>query len=130
MSDWGFDFIRIPMAYPSYLDIDHTKNITPEEVYKIKESAVEKVDRVVSLAHKYNIHVSLNLHRAPGYCVNAGFYEPYNLWIDQEALAGVLPKPVEKLGPRMRDMGGDTIENRLQQRQRHRRQQHAGGIFQ
>lgn len=86
MRDWGFDFIRIPMAYPSYLDIDHSKKITPEEVYKIKESAVEKVDRVVSLANKHGLHVSLNLHRAPGYCVNAGFYEPYNLWIDQAAL--------------------------------------------
>src|SRR5690606_12177245 len=86
MSDWGFDFIRMPMAYPSYLDIDHTRKITPEEVYKIKDSAVEKVDRVVSLGHKYNMHVSLNLHRAPGYCINAGFHEPYNLWKDQEAL--------------------------------------------
>jgi endoglucanase len=28
----------------------------------------------------------LNLHRAPGYCVNAGFNEPYNLWKDDEAL--------------------------------------------
>ncbi len=31
------------------------------------------------------MHVSLNLHRAPGFCVNAGFNEPYNLWLDQEA---------------------------------------------
>ena len=31
MRDWGFDFVRIPMAYPWYLDIDRTKNITPEE---------------------------------------------------------------------------------------------------
>src|SRR5690606_3621685 len=28
----------------------------------------------------------LNLHRAPGFCINAGFVEPYNLWKDQEAL--------------------------------------------
>lgn len=86
MADWGFDFVRIPMAYPYYLNIDHSKNITPEEVYKIDERAVDKIDSLVSMAHKYNMHVSLNLHRAPGYCVNAGFYEPYNLWRDQEAL--------------------------------------------
>lgn len=30
MRDWGFDFVRIPMAYPYYLDIDHSKNIVPE----------------------------------------------------------------------------------------------------
>src|SRR5258706_15097933 len=26
MQDWGFNFVRIPMAYPSYLDIDRSKN--------------------------------------------------------------------------------------------------------
>jgi endoglucanase len=46
---------------------------------------VEEVDQLVQLAHKYKLHVSLNLHRAPGYCVNAGFHEPYNLWLDAEA---------------------------------------------
>jgi len=86
MQDWGFDFVRIPMAYPSYLNIDRSKNITPEDVYKIDPKAVDKIDELVSAAHKYNLHVSLNLHRAPGYCVNAGFHEPYNLWKDQEAL--------------------------------------------
>src|ERR1700742_2945225 len=37
------------------------------------------------MANKYIMHVSLNLHRAPGYCINAGFYEPFNLWTDQQA---------------------------------------------
>jgi len=86
MRDWGFNFVRIPMAYPYYLDIDRTKNITPDDVYKLNGKSVEEVDRVVNLAQKYHIHVSLNLHRAPGFCVNAGFYEPYNLWFDQPAL--------------------------------------------
>jgi endoglucanase len=86
MADWGFDFVRIPMAYPTYLKIDRTKNITPEEVYNIDEQRVETIDKLVALAHKYKLHVSLNLHRAPGYCINAGFYEPYNLWRDEEAL--------------------------------------------
>lgn len=85
MRDWGFDFVRIPMAYPYYLDIDRSRNITKEEVYKIDNAAVDRIDKLVSMAHQYGMHVSLNLHRAPGYCVNAGFYEPYNLWKDQEA---------------------------------------------
>jgi aryl-phospho-beta-D-glucosidase BglC (GH1 family) len=85
MRDWGFDFVRIPMAYPWYLNIDRTRNITPEETYKIDEKQVEKIEQLVSLAHKYQMHVSLNLHRAPGYCVNAGFHEPFNLWRDQAA---------------------------------------------
>jgi endoglucanase len=86
MSDWGFDFVRIPMAYPAYVKFDRSRNITPDEVYQIDEKAVEKIDQLVNLAHKYNIHVSLNLHRAPGYCINAGFHEPFNLWTDEKAL--------------------------------------------
>lgn len=86
MHDWGFDFIRVPMAYPNYLDIDRSRNITPDEVYKINDAAVEQIDALVAMAHKYKMHVSLNLHRAPGYCINAGFHEPYNLWLDQPAL--------------------------------------------
>lgn len=85
MRDWGFDFVRIPMAYPSYLDIDRSRDITQEEVYSISEEAVERVDKLVYMGHKYGMHVSINLHRAPGYCINAGFHEPYNLWKDPEA---------------------------------------------
>jgi len=86
MRDWGFDFVRIPMAYPSYLKFDRSRNILPEEVYHIDNEAVDKIDSLVDLAHKHKLHVSLNLHRAPGYCINAGFHEPYNLWKDQAAL--------------------------------------------
>jgi endoglucanase len=86
MQDWGFDFVRIPIAYPSYLKFDRSRNILPDEVYQIDDESVDKIDSVVQLAHKYKMHVSLNLHRAPGYCINAGFHEPYNLWKDQAAL--------------------------------------------
>lgn len=85
MADWGFDFIRIPMAYPAYLDIDRSRDIGPDDVYNISEKALEKVDRLVFMAHRHNLHVSLNLHRAPGYCINAGFHEPFNLWKDKAA---------------------------------------------
>src|SRR5579871_4394191 len=85
MQDWGFDFVRIPIAYPCYLDFDRTKNIGPDDVYKIDEKAVSHIENLVMMAHKHNLHVSLNLHRAPGYCINAGFYEPFNLWKDEDA---------------------------------------------
>ncbi len=86
MQDWGFDFVRIPMAYPYYLKFDRSRNITPEEVYQIDTRATDKIEQLVALAHRYNLYVSLNLHRAPGYCINAGFHEPYNLWKDAAAL--------------------------------------------
>jgi endoglucanase len=85
MTDWGFDFVRIPMAYPRYLSFDRTKDITVEEVYKYNPKVLEEVDQLIFMANKYNLHVSLNLHRGPGYCINAGFHEPFNLWKDKEA---------------------------------------------
>lgn len=85
VQDWGFDYIRIPMAYPSYIKFDRSRNILPEETRNIDTEMTDKIENLVHLAHKYGQHVSLNLHRAPGYCINAGFVEPYNLWKDQQA---------------------------------------------
>jgi len=87
MADWGFDFVRIPMAYPSYLKYDPAsgKDITPEETIIFREEAIEAIEQIVYTANKYHLHVSLNLHRAPGFCINAGFHEPFNLWKDEDA---------------------------------------------
>ncbi len=86
MQDWGFDFVRIPMAYPVYLKFDRSGNIRTDEIRNMDEAAVERIEKLVETAQKYGHHVSLNLHRAPGYCINAGFHEPYNLWTDAQAL--------------------------------------------
>jgi aryl-phospho-beta-D-glucosidase BglC (GH1 family) len=74
------------MAYPRYINYDPTKNVTPADVLNINEKEVDKIQELVFQAQEAGLHVSINLHRAPGYCVNAGFNEPYNLWTDQEAL--------------------------------------------
>jgi endoglucanase len=83
--DWGFDFIRLPIAYPRYLDFDRSKDITPPDVYEISEPEVEKIEAFTRKAQEHGLHVCLNLHRAPGYCINAGFREPYDLWKSKEA---------------------------------------------
>jgi endoglucanase len=85
MSDWGFDFVRIPMAYPRYLNFDRSKDISKDEVCNFDPEILGEVDQLIYAANKYNLHVSLNLHRGPGYCINAGFHEPFNLWKDKEA---------------------------------------------
>jgi endoglucanase len=86
MRDWGFDFVRIPIAYPFYLKFDRSRDITPAEITQYDPAKLEQIDRLVDLAQQAGMHVSLNLHRAPGYCINAGFHEPFNLWKDQAAL--------------------------------------------
>lgn len=85
MSDWGFDFVRLPMAYPRYLSFDRSKDITNDDMYRFDSQVIDEIDNLVALANKHGLHVSLNLHRAPGYCINAGFKEPFNLWKDKEA---------------------------------------------
>lgn len=87
MADWGFDFVRFPMSYPCYLEYDATQGvpIRPEETTAFREEALESVEQIISLANSFGLHVSLNLHRAPGFCINAGFREPFNLWKDEEA---------------------------------------------
>lgn len=83
--DWGFDFIRLPMAYPRYVEFDRSRRITPEETCKFNEKEVGSIEAFVRKAQALGLHVSINLHRAPGYCINAGFYEPFDLWKHEEA---------------------------------------------
>lgn len=90
MADWGFDFVRVPMAYPYYVDFDRSRPILPEEVVRINVERVHEILDLVEAANRQGLHVSLNLHRAPGFCVNAGFEEPYNLWQDAEAMEAFL----------------------------------------
>lgn len=85
--DWGFDFARLPMDYWLWIDSDwpRTRKLAVDDVYKIKESTLEQVDRTVELGDKFGIHVSLNFHRAPGYCINDPEREPFVLWTDKRA---------------------------------------------
>jgi endoglucanase len=81
MSEWGFDFVRIPMSY-LYFIADASR-------YKLLESRLAQVDRVVELGKKYGVHVSLSFHRGPGYCITSYPFdqpEPGNLWKDKEPL--------------------------------------------
>jgi aryl-phospho-beta-D-glucosidase BglC (GH1 family) len=87
MRDWGFNFVRIPMDYWFWIDSDWrtTRKLTPEDTMKIRESAFDPVDRLVDLSLKYGLHISLNLHRAPGFCINNPEREPFVLWSDVRA---------------------------------------------
>jgi aryl-phospho-beta-D-glucosidase BglC (GH1 family) len=87
MRDWGFNFVRVPLDYWFWIDSDcrQTKTIRKEDVLKIRESALERVDAIVENGRKYGLHVNLNMHRAPGYCINGAEREPFVLWSDRDA---------------------------------------------
>jgi endoglucanase len=79
MQDWGFDFARLPMSYLCWTDPD------PAEWRKLKEPELKHIDQAIHDGNRHGVHVNLNLHRAPGYCVNPP-KEPLDLWKDSQAL--------------------------------------------
>jgi endoglucanase len=77
ISDWGFDFARLPMSYLCWTD--------PRDWRKLQEAELVHVDQAIEFGRKHGVHVNLNFHRAPGYCVNPP-KEPKDLWSDSDAL--------------------------------------------
>jgi len=72
-----FDFVRIPTDYNFWTtDFDY---FTPDT------SVFDYLDRYLDECRARNIHMSLNLHRAPGYCISRNDLEKHNLWVDQVA---------------------------------------------
>lgn len=71
--DFGFDFIRLPLDYRYWTDPDGT----------FRELPLSRLDRAIDLAMRCNLHLSLSLHRAPGYCVNPPC-EANSLWSHSE----------------------------------------------
>ncbi|HHU81851.1 MAG TPA: cellulase family glycosylhydrolase [Firmicutes bacterium] len=72
----GFNFVRLPMDYRVW--------IVGGDLRRFDEKVLNEIDQAVAWGEKYNIHVQLNFHRAPGYCVNAP-REALNLWTDAKA---------------------------------------------
>ena len=77
IAELGFDFVRLPMSYLCWTD--------SEDWLKLREEELKHIDDVVEMGRKHGVHVNLNFHRAPGYCVNPPA-EPLDLWTDEKAL--------------------------------------------
>lgn len=77
LTRWGFDFARIPMSYHCWSK--------PDDWLTIDEKVIEEIDQVVEFGRRYGVHINLNLHRAPGFCINQP-YEAKDLWTDESAL--------------------------------------------
>ncbi|MCC7495125.1 MAG: cellulase family glycosylhydrolase [Fimbriimonadaceae bacterium] len=82
--DWGFNFVRLPMDYWLWVEGDwrQTKKMRPENVGRLSEAGLARVDQTVERCRAYGLHLNLNFHRAPGYCINErdSGREPYSLW--------------------------------------------------
>ena len=85
--DWGFDYIRLPFSYWMFVEGDwrETGKMNPDHIRRIDEKAMAKLDKAVDMCAKHGLHVTVNMHRAPGYCINGWDREPFNLFKDSEA---------------------------------------------
>lgn len=77
MAEWGFDFVRLPVDYRVW--------VVDDDLHTMDEGKLAILDRAIRLGEKYGLHVDLNFHNAPGYCINSQ-PQPFNLWQDAEAL--------------------------------------------
>jgi endoglucanase len=77
LAKYGFDFVRLPLDYRFW-----TRDFRYIEV---DEGVLRLIDEYVEACRSRGIHVSINLHRAPGYCINRNDLERHNLWLDAEA---------------------------------------------
>jgi len=79
--EWGFNFARLPMSYLYFLGGRGRSDWS--------EKQLAMIDPAVEYADKYGVHLSLNLHRAPGFCVTSYPFdhpEPDNLFKDEAPL--------------------------------------------
>jgi aryl-phospho-beta-D-glucosidase BglC (GH1 family) len=73
----GFNFIRVPTDYRFW-----TKDF---DYFNPNEKTFEKIDSYLAACRERGLHMSLNLHRTPGYCINNIEIERHNLWKDKQA---------------------------------------------
>lgn len=84
IAGWGFNFARLPMSYRWWA--------SAEDPFDIREQDLARVDEAVENAARCGLHLSLNLHHAPGFCINQGLRdeslggEKFDLWKDEVAL--------------------------------------------
>ena len=77
IAQFGFNFVRLPLSYLCWTD--------PNDVLKIREPELKSIDQAIKFGQQYGVHVNINFHRAPGYCVNPP-KESLDLWHDARAL--------------------------------------------
>ena len=80
MAEVGLDFVRLPTDYNFWTrDFDY---LHPDE------TVFEQIDGYLDACRQRDLHMCLNLHRAPGYCINRNDLERDNLWLDPVAQDG------------------------------------------
>jgi len=82
LADMGLDFVRVPLDYRFWTtNFDYTH---PDE------KVISVIDQYLAACRERKLHMCLNLHRAPGYCINGLHLERDRLWRDAVAQEGFI----------------------------------------
>ncbi|UVR24227.1 glycoside hydrolase family 5 protein [Parabacteroides distasonis] len=77
IAELGFNFVRLPLSYWCWS--------SENDWFSVDEEILKEIDCAVDYAKQYGLHVNLNFHRVPGYCINNP--DPRsNLFEDEEPL--------------------------------------------
>ena len=74
LAEHGFNFVRVTTDYRFWT--------TGHDYFHPDEQVLACIDRYLAACRARKLHLSLNQHRAPGYCINANHLEKHNLWLD------------------------------------------------
>src|SRR3954451_2611784 len=74
---WRFTFTRLPTDYRLWS--------IGGDPRRADETVLAYVDEILAACRDRGLHLSLNLHRAPGYIITGWESEPYTLWADAAA---------------------------------------------
>lgn len=80
MAENSFNFLRIPIDYRYWME-----PLKPDGQMKIYHNFLNHIEKYIEKAVSRNIHVSVNLHRAPGYVITGWETEATNLWSESVA---------------------------------------------
>lgn len=82
LAEMGFNFVRITTDYKYWTkDFDY---LHPNECM------FKYFDSYLDACRQRKLHMCLNFHRAPGYCINQNELERDNLWLDEVAQQGFI----------------------------------------
>lgn len=100
--DLGFNYVRLPIDYRSY---------TAGDWLTYDETTLKNLDNAVAWGQELGVHVTINLHRGPGYTV-ADPKEPTSLWTDADTQAVFLAH-WQMLAERYRDVPPEALSFNL-----------------
>ena len=107
----GFDFVRLPMDYRAWTVGTAYRAPTPD--------VLASLDAYLAACRARGIHLSVNVHRAPGYCITGQELEVHDLWHDAVAQAGFVQADLGGVAahflgiPADADGGGELISRTL-----------------